>query len=491
MKSFLFRTILKRALCVAMAFVCLVSFAGCGKDKGLIAEGVSVSSVNIGGMTKAEARTLLKAETQKRLLAQDLVIQLPEETITLSSEQAVKKADIRSAVRDAYRYGRTDAPGSGKIGFLGYITINEEAIRQALTTYAETYDTSFSESVWVLEGTAPDLSTDSCDPAAPVQNLKVTLGIPELHLDVNAVYEEILDVYSKAVDPAESGAFLVTPEVLPEKVPQAPELETLWAEFCVETTDDSLDMTSYEFVPGSYGYQFDKEVFIQKLSQTGYGGSFSLPMEIVSPEILGQQVYYRDVLGEYQTKHNENENRNTNLRLLCQSLNGHILQPGEEFSFNGVVGERTKERGYKPAPAYSGNRLVDDYGGGVCQGSTTLYNCVLLADLEVVFRACHGATVGYVPLGLDATVNYLTTDFKFRNNFHFPIQLQAEVSDGYVKMKILGSDEKDYYIKMESRYGEDDIAVYARSYKCRYSKQTGELLSRDLEAYSTYYKDIG
>ena len=174
----------------------------------------------------------------------------------------------------------------------------------------------------------------------------------------------------------------------------------------------------------------------------------------------------------------------------CDALNGLVLQPGETFSMNETLGERTLERGYKPAPAYSGNRLVNSPGGGVCQGSTTLYNCVLLADLEVVFRACHGAKVGYVPLGLDAAINYLTTDFQFRNNFNFPIRIKAWLEDGYMKMQILGTDEKDYYIKMETGSGEDEIAIYARSYKCKYDKETDELISREIEAFSTYYKDI-
>ena len=129
---------------------------------------------------------------------------------------------------------------------------------------------------------------------------------------------------------------------------------------------------------------------------------------------------------------------------------------------------------------------MDSIGGGVCQGSTTLYNCGLLADLEVVFRACHGAKVTYVPPGLDAAVNYLTTDFQFRNQYRLPVKIQAEVSDGFVKMKLLGTDEKDYYVKMETTSGEYDVAVYARSYKCKYDKKTDELLSRELAAYSTY-----
>ena len=220
------------------------------------------------------------------------------------------------------------------------------------------------------------------------------------------------------------------------------------------------------------------------------GETVTIPMMYQTPEILSDAVPFQDVLGSCETKHTDDENRNTNLRLVCEILDGYTLQPGEEFSYNTVVGERTAERGYKPAPAYSGYRLVDSIGGGVCQGSTTLYNCVLLADLEVVFRACHGAKVRYVPLGLDCAINYLTTDFQFRNNFHCPIRIKAWMEDGYMKMQILGTDEKDYYIKMETGTGEDDFAYYARSYKCKYSKATDELLSRDVEAFSTYYKSV-
>ena len=169
-----------------------------------------------------------------------------------------------------------------------------------------------------------------------------------------------------------------------------------------------------------------------------------------------------------------------------------MLAPGETFSYNDALGERTREKGYLPAPAYSGKRLTDAVGGGVCQGSTTLYNCVLLADLEVLERSCHGAPVTYVPFGLDAAVNWGTTDFRFRNSSHFPVKITAQVSDGYVRMQILGTDEKDYYIEMTSGYDDSNPAItYAVSYKCKYSKETGELLSKEREAFSTYYRNIG
>ena len=144
------------------------------------------------------------------------------------------------------------------------------------------------------------------------------------------------------------------------------------------------------------------------------------------------------------------------------------------------------------ATVYYGASVTTGIGGGVCQGSSTLYNCVLLADLEVVTRSCHGATVAYLPLGLDAAVNWGTTDFQFRNNFHFPVKIEAETTEDLVKMRILGTDEKDYYIEMTSGYDDSrEDVIYAVSYKNKYSKETRELISKDREAFSTYYRNVG
>jgi vancomycin resistance protein YoaR len=90
-------------------------------------------------------------------------------------------------------------------------------------------------------------------------------------------------------------------------------------------------------------------------------------------------------------------------------------------------------------------------------------------------------------IGLDAAVNWATkTDFKFRNNFHFPIQIRAKLEDGYMKMQIVGVDEKDYYIEMRSGRSDEELRIYSNSYKYKYSKETGELISKDLEARSAY-----
>lgn len=452
-----------------------------------MAPGVTMGGIDVGGMTKGEARKALERALEQTLYATDLQVILPEETLILSPEQTKPRVDVRLVVNAAYRYGRKPDHTAQQVPILPFLEVEEDYIRQLLSDYAAKYDTVLTQPSWTLEGPAPELSTQSYDPDAPGQTLLLTLGLPELYLDVNEAYGTILAEYNRAILDCESGSFTVTPEVAPEALPEAPDLEAIYAQYAVEAVNDGLSLETYQMVYGSYGYGFDVTAAAALVEKGQFGETLSIPMAVTQPEILGEAVYYRDILGSCETPHNNNENRNTNLRLVCQILDGFILQPGEEFSYNAVIGERTAERGFKAAPAYSGDRLIQDIGGGVCQGSSTLYNCALLADLEVTDRVCHGFTVNYLPIGLDAAVNWNTdTDLKFINNTHFPIMFKAEVSDGYMKMKMLGTDEKDYYIEMRSSRSEDEHRIYSNSYKYKYDKETGELISKDLEARSAY-----
>lgn len=454
-----------------------------------MADGVTVGGLDVSGMTRAEARNALKSALEESLYAKDLSVQLPEETFILSPADSGIRVSIRKALKAAYSFGRDESRTSPEISLIPFLQLKEADIRSKLTAYAAQWDTELRQPQWVLTGEAPQLSTDAYDSESSRQTLQLTKGIPALHMNIDQVYAEIVSAYADAISLCEAGDFSVRPEVIPQQLPEELDLEAISQEISLPAVDDMLDMTAYTFVHGSYGYGFDMKEARSRLEEAPYGETVSIPMVISEPEILGEAVYFRDLLGSCETKHTTDENRNTNLRLLCEALNGVILQPGEEFSYNGTVGERTEERGYKAANAYSGTRLVKDIGGGVCQGSTTLYNCALLADLEILQRVCHGAKVSYVPLGLDAAVNWATkTDLRFKNNFHFPIQLRAEVSDGYVKMQILGTDEKDYYIEMKSSVSHEEKATYAVSYKYKYDKKTGELLSKDLEARSAYYE---
>lgn len=119
------------------------------------------------------------------------------------------------------------------------------------------------------------------------------------------------------------------------------------------------------------------------------------------------------------------ENRNYNLALAASTLSGKVIRPGQVFSFNRAVGQADKAQGYKKAGVFVGDRIVQGYGGGVCQVSSTLYNAAVRAGLPIVQRKTHGMTVPYLPPGQDATIYYPYLDLKFRNDTGAPINIRA------------------------------------------------------------------
>jgi len=170
--------------------------------------------------------------------------------------------------------------------------------------------------------------------------------------------------------------------------------------------------------------------------------SYTLDLIEIEPEIKAEDIKlptFNDVLGQYTTRFSASEkNRNHNIALASSTINGYYLLPGEVFSFNQVVGDTTKQKGYLPAPTYVNGKLKDDYGGGVCQVSTTLYNAVINAGLEVVERHPHSMIVTYVPVGMDAAIATPYKDFKFKNNTAEPILITASTTSTSVTFKILG-----------------------------------------------------
>ncbi|NLB53706.1 MAG: hypothetical protein GX808_12345 [Syntrophomonadaceae bacterium] len=140
-----------------------------------------------------------------------------------------------------------------------------------------------------------------------------------------------------------------------------------------------------------------------------------------------------NVLGGYYTNlNNSPPNRTNNIILACRQINGHILKPGEVFTFNGQVGQRTAEKGYLSASIFIGRKVVPGIGGGICQLSSTLYNAALETGLEIVERHPHTLPVSYIAAGRDATILWGGADFKFRNNQDFNLKVLTDVYGNYV-----------------------------------------------------------
>lgn len=148
---------------------------------------------------------------------------------------------------------------------------------------------------------------------------------------------------------------------------------------------------------------------------------------------------FNGCLGSYTTKYNQwQTGRAHNVYLAAKSIDGIVVHPGKEFSFNGSVGSRSESRGYQNAPVIVDGEYQDGIGGGVCQVSTTLFNAALLANLEITQRYAHSKPTGYVPDGMDATVYYGVLDFKFRNNYDSPFEIHASAENGNLTISIWG-----------------------------------------------------
>lgn len=482
----------KRLLQAALALLCMVLilgslYAGLDPYDNLIHPGVRVGGIDVGGMSMERAYRELKYASQEVLERSTLWVDFPESSVPLEPWNTEVSLNCHSAVWAAWKVGRLGNQNAS-IPLQSHLRLNEQYIRQRIDLYADHYDTDVTAPSYWLGGPKPDLEIENQNAGNRPQTLELTMGLPTARLDREDAFRQILAVYDSAFAAASTTGYRVTGpfrvDILEE--PEKPDLQAIYEEVYIAPVDDSLDMEAYKVIPGAFGYHFDTEKAQKQVDQARFGETVYISMEYQEPEIYGEKVFFRDVLGHCETKHTDDENRNNNLRLACEAMDGVILQPGEVFSYNDTLGPRTKERGYLRAGAYSGWELVQSYGGGICQGSSTIYGAVLYADLEVVQRRNHGYKVGYVEPGLDATVNWGGPDFQFRNSFHFPIKIAAEVSDGYVKVSILGTEERDYYIEMESEAAWGSTVIYAKSYKCKYDRETGELISRELEARSNY-----
>lgn len=177
-----------------------------------------------------------------------------------------------------------------------------------------------------------------------------------------------------------------------------------------------------------------------------------IPIEEINPK-LSKEVLSRinGVIGEYSTSFKgSSSDRIENIRLSSKSLNGKLLLPGEELSYNDTTGPRESKYGYKEANVIIGGELTPGVGGGVCQTSTTMYNALLLSDMTILERHPHSLPPSYVNYGQDAAVAYGYLDLKFRNDFDFPIYINSKVINDRVYIYIYGDkNSKNYTVSIK------------------------------------------
>jgi vancomycin resistance protein YoaR len=237
-----------------------------------------------------------------------------------------------------------------------------------------------------------------------------------------------------------------TPLSFPSRpLPQQSALEAAYEASYVAPENASFTQEDGVYVlrPHKYGRELDIEAAVPYYV-SGQLLFTEIPLRPVRPQVTSEdieQASFGETLAHSQTQLPESttENRKNNVRLATGHIDGLVLLPGDEFSFNGTVGERTEERGFLEAGAFVNGRIEDHVGGGVCQTATTLYIAALYAGLEITERHQHSLAVSYVEPGFDAMVNWGRSDLRFRNNTDEPLRVTMSLDGDMLNADIQAS----------------------------------------------------
>ena len=466
---------------------------------------VYVAGINVGGMDRETAIDAVDEAVERSYASSTLNVQLPDRTLAFTPDKTNVALDAGEAIDAALNFGRSGNPFSAVTSYFSSRSREHYVDLQSALALDTEYILSTLNEVAAEVESSPSPSTADYDEVR--KRLVIQVGYPRRNLNVDELYEVMYTAFTNSDFTPLQWQYDETPTVHMD-------LQPYFDQYCTPVQDAYYDEENHVIVDSVPGYGFDLEDTLEKLNNAAPGSELIIPMADLEPEVTTQVVeaeLFGTKLFETSTEYVVNANRTKNLTLACQAINGIILNPGDVFSFNNVVGERTAAKGYMPATVYSGGLSLQELGGGVCQVASTLYYCTLHLNLEQVHREPHQYVVTYVPMGMDATVYWGHIDYQFKNTLDFPIRILADTENGHVNVTFQGSKKLDYSVNMESvtlavypweeveeldetkepGYRQVDITPYT-GYKVVTYKTVldanGEELSREQEAVSSYSK---
>ncbi len=448
MKSFLFkgRYIIICALVLAVLAGVLVGLGVFESQADVIAKGVSVSGIDLGGMTKEEAKTALDGHVG---FVKDTVLNFQCEDVSFT----VGSADIALGVNTLASADRAYAVGRSKDA-----NKNKEDIKKAKKSGINlNMVLTFDKDKFLL--VAGDyLGNKTVDPSP----MTVEYG-EDCLIVTNAMEGKVIntDTLLLAMEHELSDFKWDAPAVI-ELENYTPENLT-FDEFKKQYVREAKDAVytnangEHNIEPEVIGVEIDEEE-ARKIFEENKDSkeAYKIPAKITRPRITAKYLedkYVNKIMAQYSTSFaGSSEGRCQNIILAASKIDGYVLNPGEKFSYNDVVGPRTEAAGFKVAHVYVGTKVVDGIGGGICQVSSALYNAVVLADLKTVTRVNHSIPVNYVPMGRDATVSYGTIDYVFQNDKSHPVSIKATIEGTTLTVSIVGTSEMDYTVEFQTKY---------------------------------------
>lgn len=464
---------------IIIVLLILIIFTGYNMFNQNIVSGVSIKGVDVSNMSKSDAKYKLDNYLSE-VLPQEIKVKHGDFEATLSTSQIAVEFDTKSATNQAFSIGR-----QGNIFENDFYVLSSMFGKTDINLNLKLDTDQLSKNLDEMSAQLPDKVTDSSY-YIDENNLIVTPGKTGNVVDVETSIQNIKDAILSLSD-LDQPIELAVKTQEPEKI----DIEKVHTEIYKEPKDAYYTQDPFTVYPSENGLDF--KVSIEEANnilgdQTA--DEYTIPLKVLYPNVTTNMIgseAFPDLLSSFSTKYSVRAtSRTTNLKLAASKINGTVLMPGETFSYNKVVGARTIAAGYKEAPIYVSGEVVDGLGGGICQITSTLYNAVVYANLDIVERTNHQFVPSYVTASRDATVVYGSLDFKFKNNRNYPIKINCSVSGGIANFQIFGLRQNDDYDVEISSYetGRTATAIYSEAYKIL--KKDGKVVNKQLLSKDTY-----
>ncbi len=410
-------------------------FALINIDNNNIINGITIEGIDVSGLSRENAKEKINSIYEEKE-KQDIILKYEEYETKITPKSIDTKYEIDKSIEKALSLGRDNniiinnynilLAKIGKKNIEVDVTINEEETKTIIEGISSNIPEAMIESDYYIED----------------NKLIITSGNKGLKINTENLIEKLKNQLKDLNSNQEKIEIpVITQE--PEKI----DINKIYEEVHKEVQDAYITQDPVTIHPEVEGIDFDIEEAKQILNKEKE--IYEIPLIITKPKVTMSQIgseAFPDLLATYSTKYDGgNTNRTTNLKLACEKINDKVILPGETFSYNKTLGERTISAGYKEAKVYENGQVVDGIGGGICQVSSTLYNSVLMANMEVTERRNHQFITSYTPAGRDATVVYGMTDLKFKNTRTYAVKIKATCSNGIITISIYGIKEENEY----------------------------------------------
>jgi len=405
--------------------------------------GVYIKGESFENLTMEEVKEKLENNVFTKSKDEKIVLKSEDKTLEFSLSEIDLDYDEETITKEIYNVGR-NGNFLARITHLVDLQMDKEDYSYIEYEYNEKLLDKKIDEFYKTTFVEPEQYSTLIDEDAKM--VTINSGKVGFTLDKEKLKEEIV----KNVIYGQGNEIEITKEELSQ---DSIDIDKAYKEITKKSKDATIALSGnkdFNYVSEESGIEVDKDELAKIIEGINLknGEVGKLPITLVDANLNMDELkgkLFKDTLSTYKTIFNSgNYSRSTNIRLASAAINNAIIMPGEEFSYNGIVGQRTVAKGYQEAPVYANGEVTTGIGGGICQVSTTIHNAVIRqADMELVTRRNYMFPVDYVPYGYDATVSYGSQDYVFKNASNYPIRVIVSVNGGNLTASIVGTKENN------------------------------------------------